>query len=303
MKHSSTYTEGRLSRRLWFVAGAPILVLTVLLAALATWFVSDFARKKNADYVATSQRFITSALEGRAAALRDITLDYANWDAAYAAVTYRWNNAWLASNYYSSVIDAFVVFRAGQLRYFWAADQLTPHRGALARDAMGTARRIPNLDRLAGAPSRQEETVSAAMAFEGKLALLAVAPITVEDDARRIASARANSPQDFLLSVKVLDAGEITALGQSLGLADLRFETAAGGLAPEQIAWPIAAMNGEGPARLVWRNTRPGDALLHAIWPIIVALFAFGVCAIWAVHALAMRQIAALAGPGAAGQQ
>lgn len=284
-------SERDASRRAWVCVGAPIAALTAIAIAIATWLICDFARRENETYVVTSQHFITSALEGRASALRDITLDYANWDSAYAAITRRWDDAWLANNYYSSVLDAFVVFRSGQLRYFWTDEALAPRRGALPRDAMATARRIPNLDRLAAAPSPHGTTASAVMAFDGNLALLAVAPVTLEDDAARIAHARQDGPQDFLLSVKVLDADEIGALGEALGLSELRFEADANAADGDMIAWPIAAMNGEGPARLVWRNARPGDGSRDAIWLIVAALSVLGACAAWATHALLMRYV------------
>jgi|CXWL01.1.fsa_nt_gi sensor domain CHASE-containing protein len=285
----SGMSERDASRRAWICVGAPIAALTAIAAAIATWLVCDFARRENETYVVTSQLFITSALEGRASALRDLTLDYANWDSAYAAITRRWDDAWLAKNYYSSVLDAFVVFRSGQLRYFWTDEALAHRRGALPRDAMATARRIPNLEALAAAPSPNGTTASAVMAFDGNLALLAVAPVTLEDDGARIALARGGDAQDFLLGVKVLDAEDIGALGQALGLSELRFEADANAINGDMIAWPIAAMNGEGPARLVWRNARPGDGSRGMIWPIVAALIALGVGATWAAHALLMR--------------
>lgn len=291
----SGISERDASRRAWVCVGAPIAALTLIAAAIANWLICDFARRENDTYVVTSQRFITSALEGRASALRDITLEYANWDSAYAAITQRWDDAWLAKNYYSSVLDAFVVFRSGQLRYFWTDEALAHRRGALPRDVMATARRIPNLDQLAAAPSPHGTTASAVMAFDGNLALLAVAPVTLEDDAARIARARDGEAQDFLLSVKVLNADEISALGQALGLSELRFEADASAPDGDMIAWPIAAMNGEGPARLVWRNTRPGDGSRDAVWPIMAALAVLGVCATWAAHALLMRFLRAMA--------
>jgi CHASE4 domain len=279
------------SRRLWLAIGVPLMILVVVVAVLAAAARIEFARREDAAYRVMSQRLVASAVDAREQALKDLVLDYANWDDAHDAITRRWDLRWLANNYYSSVFDALIVFRGGQMRYVWVAERLQEQRGALARDAMAAGRSLPGLESLPQASAIADMTASTRIAFDQTVALVAVAPVTREDYAARLQSRSGNAPTDFVLGVKVLDHSEIAALGQALGLEDFRFGVNAAA-APTDLSMPLAAPRGLGEGAFFWRDERPGGAdIPRRLWVAVLVMLGLGAIATVATHASVMHAL------------
>jgi hypothetical protein len=285
-----THPARNMSRRAWLCAGAPIVVLVALLAVLIVASLQNIARREDEVFRAVTRRAVASAMTGRAQATADVTLEYANWDAAYAAITQRWDARWLSENFYSSVVDALIVFRDGQMRYLWTPEMLRPSRGALARDALTAARRIEGLEALAAAPAAAGTTTWATMQFRGELALIAIVPVTLEDSRARLASLADQRAQDFLLSVQVFHQADIDALGRALELEGFRFVTPPSAPAEDSVFLPMSELRGEAGVGLVWRDDKPGSAALAGrIRLALIALFVAGVIAILGARALIER--------------
>jgi|GEM_PF-2027362 len=289
------------SRRAWLSAGAPIalLVLIVALGALATFV--DFANQQNRAFQQDSSRLIVNAVDERSRGLSDNALDFASWNDAYQNISVRWNQAWVASNYYSAVSDGFIVFRAnGVPRHIWMAPQLHDASHRLAMGLLRAAAAIPELERLGEAPKAAATVTHARAAIDGKLALISVAAIAPEDDAQRLAL-HAGANTDYLASVKFLDQNALTQLGATLGLEDLRFEAPDRDLEALTLSAPVRDASGQLIGELRWRDQRPGDRAFEAQMPPVAAgLLLIGALTVLLAHVLARRQLAAAASAEAA---
>jgi sensor domain CHASE-containing protein len=253
--------SSRLAQRLWLASALPVLLLAVLFSGFAAISRLDYARHIDEASRAMTERLVSSALAARREATEEVTLDFAHWNDAYAAISLRWNPQWLERNYYSSVLDALIVFRGGQLRYLWTAENLETGPGAIGRDAMAAARSAPELSQLARA-NGSPKVVSMLTSIGGNLALVGMAAVSPEDERTREALDRNNAPRDYVLAIRLLDAAQIAELGAAMNLRDLRFETTPDARAPNDSAWPIAAPNGDRIGDMVWRDDRPGEATL-----------------------------------------
>lgn len=294
MKTVSATDRARVARRVWITASAPIFALVALIAVLAVVSRVDFARREDQAYQAMTQRLVGSTMSARAHALEALVKDYANWTDAYDNVSRHWDRAWIENNFYTTAADVMIVFRSGQLRYLWAAEQLSDGKGAVGRDSMFAARNIVDL-------SNQEHgaSVSGTMLMGEELALVAITPITPEEESRRTALVTSGRPLDYLLVVDTLDAGDIQAIGESLGLNDLRFVANPSSAEQGAASWRILLANSESEGALVWRDEHPGSrALPQRVWVAILALFAAGVCAAWAAYVLTKRLVNDVAAKG-----
>lgn len=287
MKTVSTTADGRLARRIWITASAPIFALVALIAVLAVVSRVDFARREDRAYQAMTQRLVGSTMSARAHALEALANDYANWTDAYDNVSRRWDRAWIENNFYTTAADVMIVLRSGQLRYLWAAEQLSDGKGAVGRDAMFAARNIIDLSNRAHGAS-----VSGMMLMSEELALVAITPIAPEEAASRTALFASDRPLDYLLMVDTLGPGDIESVGESLGLDDLRFLANPSSTEQGTASWRIPLANSESVGALVWRDEHPGSrALPQRVWVAILALFAAGVCAAWAAYVLTKRLV------------
>ncbi|MBS0384303.1 MAG: hypothetical protein JSS00_03020 [Proteobacteria bacterium] len=284
----------RLTRQAFITAGLPILGLVLLVIAGAFAVFIHFAQQQDRSYVDNTRRLVASALEGRLHALSDITVDYANWTAAYNAVSVRWDRAWVSGNFYSTVTDGMVIFRRdGAVRYVWKAQSLEANPAALGYQIVNAARNIPSLGALAAAPHATGTVTRTLVLLNGRLALLSVAPIAPEDDAermRRLSSASA----DYLAAIDILDPAQIAALGSELDLDAFsltqRVDPDAG-----FVSLPMRAANGALLGYLQWRDQHPGStAFAGEIGPVLIGVVAIGLLSILVAIVLMQRQVSAV---------
>jgi hypothetical protein len=277
-------------RRLLAAIAAPVAALAAVFSLAAAWLVLEGVSQQRLAAEAADRRLVNSVMSARASALRDAAIDYAIWDDAYRATTVRWDAEWLRRNYHSSIFDATIVFRNGQMRFLWSTDEVVDGRGALARDAMQTVRAIAELEALPARPRSAETAVSALTVYRNELALIAVAPIAWEDDAARIARAARGEPQNFFLGVRVLDSQDVAELGPVLGLDDFHFD-AAPAADISATSWPISEMGAESSARFVWRPAPHGNEHVRLLALVFAGIVGACACAIWAAHALLRRSL------------
>jgi hypothetical protein len=286
------FPKSPIERRLWLYIGVPMLALVAILASLAGLALGEIARREDQAFRDMTRRMVESAVAVQVNATKEQTLDYANWNDAYEATSRHWNQEWLAENYYSSVMDALIVARAGQMRFLWTEDHLTPSRGAVSRDALSIARGFDDLNALAAAPTEADTGRAALMTFNGRLAVLAIAPITPEDDAARIEAANRSEPVNVLLGVRVLAESDLVALNRALALEDFRFAPAGVSSERSAVSWRIAEMGGAGEAAFVWRDPRIGSAhLARRVWLMIAILCLLGLIASFVTHSMVMRAL------------
>ncbi len=278
-------------RQAWLSAGAPILALvfTVVAAALAVFV--NFAGQQDQAYARTSRALVESALAGRLQAQRDLTLDLANWNDAYQAVAMRGDRDWLASNYSSSVSDGVIVFDAqGQIVHTWLAANLLGSSARLPREIVAQARAVPGLEALIRESDVQETARGVTAAIDGRLTLLAVAPVSREDDAVRMRDAERGATH-YVVSVQILTEPEIVEMGAALNLRELRFVS---GDRPTHTEDAIALKLDGAPAvgALIWRHERPGSAaFVGQAGPVLLGIVIIGVFTLLVTRALVRRQL------------
>ncbi|MBI3439953.1 MAG: hypothetical protein HY054_15110 [Proteobacteria bacterium] len=282
-------------RRAIVGAGAPILGLVLLVIAGAFVVFINFARQQDRSYVDNTQRLVTNTLAGRLRALSDVTLDYADWNDAFNAISVHWNRAWVANNFYSTVTDAMVIFRRdGAVRYVWKAEALAADPTALAYQVVSAARDTPAFTSLARAPQAAGTVTRTLAILNGRLSLLSVAAIGPEDDDVR-QHRPADASVDYIASIDVLDAEQISTIGSDLDLQGFTFSRAANSN-NSLVFLPIRGANGALLGRVQWRNERPGAAAFAGeIGPVLFGILLIGVLSFLVARALMRREVSAAA--------
>lgn len=277
--------------RAWIGVGAPILGLVAITIMLALTMLASFARETDDTFAANSTTLVANGLAGKSSALGDLALDYANWDEALDNISVRWNRRWIEGNIYSSVAEGMILFRAdGSVRYSWFEEELAPQAAAATSAAVQAAARIPELRRLARAPTPAETVAHTFARMGDRLVVVAVAPITAEDDAARIAR-RAPDGHDYLAVIEAFTPQELADAGASMALEGFRFAAAAPARR-DTIALPVVAADGTRVGELRWRHVRPGAAAFGAnAWPVVVGLILIGALTILIARRLVARQV------------
>jgi signal transduction histidine kinase len=282
----------RLSRRALIGVGAPILALVLLVVAGACVVFVHFAQNQDRAYADNTRRLVANTLEGRLRGLSDLTLDFASWNDAYAAITVRWNSAWVRNNFYSAVADGLVVFHEdGALRHVWLPDWLQAQAQTLPAEMVQAARAVPGLTSLIRAPHAAGTVTRGLVMLDGRLGVLSAASIAPEDDAERLRRA-ASTPVDYVVAVDILDDRQIAEIGRDLDVQDLALVAQPPAPSPDIVSLPLRAANGDLLGYLRWRNQRPGDAGLAAeIGPVLLMLFLIGAFTFLIARSLMLRQV------------
>jgi signal transduction histidine kinase len=277
------------SRHAWLSAGAPILGLVLLVSLLAVLLLLSFARQQDRAYADGTRHLVENVLKGRARALGALTVDYANWDAAYNHVSPRVDVAWLENNFYSSIADALIVFRPGESpRFVWFMDR-TPVN--VTMQVVDAASRVPNLSALAGAAQSPEGVGNTFATVDGRLAIISVVPITPEDDlARRALAGRSDTY--YLVAVQFLDSPRAEMLGHDLNMPGMAF----GASAPEgSVSFSLVGSDGAPVGIMSWRHLHPGrQEMMNRLWIVIAGLAIAGMLTVLIARKLVERQMASM---------
>ncbi len=252
-------------RRAWRSAGAPILVLVLIVAGLASALVANFARQQDREFQADSVLLVQSALDERARAVANQAWDYGNWDDAYLFASASWNQDWVDSNYYTSIADGLIVLRPGEAtyRHIWFSDAYLDGSDRIAVTVLHAARADVS------APwSSTEHTRSAQLVVDGRLAFYSVAPIRLADGSAEV--------KDYVVILEIFEPNEIAEIATARGLHAALFLPAPIAAPADAVALPLA--NGDAPlGALVWRDEKPGSAtFIGQLWPIVLALIGVG---------------------------
>ncbi len=293
MLHQSSTAARQAARSAWLSVGAPILGLVLVTILLALIAFAGFARQQDRTYSESSSRLVTSAVDGRALSLGNVALDYANWDEAYRSVTVRWNQAWVENTFYSSVADGMFLFRTGSgVRYVWYADDAAPMGTTITQAALDAAFDLPHLNQLTRAAEPRGTVGRTLTRIGDHLVVVAVAPITQEDDAARIAQA---GPQDFIAMVDVITPDELAGIGASLDLTGLTY-TPAQPRPGDDVTNVLYAADGARVGVMQWKHAHPGAVAFSAqILPVIAALLVIGVFAVLIARLMVTRQVETMA--------
>jgi signal transduction histidine kinase len=284
------------ARRAWLGVGVPILALVAVIIALAVATFASFARDQDKTFEQTSTTLVASGLQGRARAEGNVGLDYANWQDMFDNVSANWNQSWVEDNIYSSVAEGMILFRAdGAVRYRWFDEKLASEHDALTEAAVHAAIRVPNLRRLARAPT-VEETVAYTYARLGdQLIVIAVIPVTPEGDAERMARNPLRG-YDYLAVTEVLTSEDMARASASMSLQDFRFTSSSDERPSDAISYPVVAADGSTIGQLLWRHAHPGAAAFQRrIWPVVIGLLLIGALTVLIARRLVASQIGTVA--------
>jgi signal transduction histidine kinase len=284
------------ARRAWLGVGVPILALVAVIIALAVATFASFARDQDKTFEQTSTTLVASGLQGRARAEGNVGLDYANWQDMFENVSANWNQSWVEDNIYSSVAEGMILFRAdGAVRYRWFDEKLASEHDALTEAAVHAAIRVPNLRRLARAPT-VEETVAYTYARLGdQLIVIAVIPVTPEGDAERMARNPLRG-YDYLAVTEVLTSEDMARASASMSLQDFRFTSSSDEPPSDAISYPVVAADGSTIGQLLWRHAHPGAAAFQRrIWPVVIGLLLIGALTVLIARRLVASQIGTVA--------
>lgn len=275
-----------LAKRAWIGAGAPIVVLVLLVSVLAAALVANFARMQDRGFETESARLMQSALDERARAVANQSWDYGYWDDAYRAITASWDQEWLDDNYFSSIADGLIVLRLedGPPRHVWFAESYAPQTSVLAAVASEAARAQMRV-----APPRTEERPihSGRVVLGGRLAIFSIAPVR---------TMRGAEPElDYVVIIDIFEPEEIAAIAAARDLESASFSAGAASTPAGAVALPIENA-GLTLGALTWRNERPGSAaFIGQLWPIMLALIAIGAMTIFVARRLVAANIKAVA--------
>ena len=253
-------------KRQWAIAAAPIFALVAFVCFLALGLLTVFAQQQDRAFEDNSRQLVTSAVDGRVSNVRDMALDWGRWNAAYDNITHRWDESWLEENFNSPIADVVLIVRDGQVRYAWSAE-------GLLNSAEVVSAAVPK-----STDTTTSQPLAAHTVFEtsGALAFAATQPISAEDGHAPV--------RDTVVIVQLLDGAELIALGQNLGLEDLRL---AQGDAQDVVSLDV------GNAALVWHHERPGSASFSSlVLPALLLVLLAGACAWLVARAQVKRQIA-----------
>ena len=292
-------------RQIWLSIGTPIFLLNIVVCVGGIFLLAEFARRQDSEFVVSTQRLAASAIEGQARALSNTTKDYALWNDAFNAITLDWDAEWVEENYVSAIADGLVVFREDRrVRYSWSREMVDEGGPGVAAAVAERAASAEELNRISAAALVEDMTISRLIAVGERPVLVAVAPVSFEDEARRGAGRQA-SEVDFVASVDVLNAYELLEIGDTLGLRDLAFSASLHEPEHESGHVHLALPDGEGAnaGYLTWRNERPGSAsFLSNLWPMTLFLLLTGIVTVLLVRRSVARQLEAMAHADAAAE-
>jgi signal transduction histidine kinase len=284
------------ARRAWIGVGVPIIALVAVIITLAVATFASFAQDQDKAFTQTSTTLVANGLTGRARATGNVGLDYANWKEAFEHVSEHWDQAWVEDNIYSSVVEGMILFRAdGAIRYSWFEEEFAAQAEPLAAAAVRAAAKIPVLRRLGRAPTAAETVAHTYTRVGDQLVVIAVAPITPEGNAGRLAYNPLRG-YDYLATIEVLNPQDFTAASTSMSLQAFRFTESGDVPDRDTVAFPVIAADGAHVGQIQWRHTHPGAASFrHKIWPVILSLLCIGALTLLIARQLVVRQIGAMA--------
>lgn len=285
--------------RAWIGVGVPILGLIFIVIMLSIAMLAGFAREQDRAYAEATERLVAGSTDARGQALASVALDYANWDDAYQAVTVSWDQDWVEDNFYTSVADGMILFRAdGVVRYTWFSEDYTDEAADAQSIGVVAARAIPNLRRLAAAASLQDTMTRTMTRLDGRLVIIGVAALTPEDNAARV---QRPGGEDFLAIIDIVESDRLAEVGAALDLDGLHFTTATSGGDNDTLQHILTDPGGRVIGALRWRHAHPGPAAFsRQIWPVIIGLLCIGALAILVARLLVTRQMRTMSNARAA---
>lgn len=251
------FLSAELRRQAWASVGVPIFALVSIVLVMALGLLTYFAQAQDREFEANSRQLVANEIDGHVNSVRDLALDWGNWQAAYDGITRRWDGAWVKETYFTDLVDHVRIVRDNQMRYVWLAAGTNPDS-----DPINAV--------LAAEYARSAVPTATTHIFRSgnTLMIMSSHPVTPEQSSGPI--------RDKLVLIRALDRAELTALGAALGLTNFRIRTNREETSHE----PVVSLD-IGSVTLLWDHESPGSvgfsklALLVVSWVSLVGTLAW----------------------------
>ena len=258
------------------VGAAAVLVIVSILGGLALMVLAarQLDRMEAVDEIEITQRTMARSLERMEREVTSATV----WDAAYAAIGHKVDDAWADSNFATYYRDQFshdltFVMRSGQVLYASVGGVRTTSStlGAFPAKSVPIAAEISADARAARQAGRvssaAEVTRTGLMRVDDTTYLVAFASVTPET----LAGAKSyDGPPAVVISARRLDAPFVKRLADDLGLDALAYGYPPNARTPRVL---LKDINGEPVGALAWDAANPGLHLLMSVAPWLLVGF------------------------------
>ena len=236
---------------------------------MALSLLTYFAKAEDKAFEANTQQLVANEFSGQTLRLQDLALDWGHWQDSYDKITTRWDDVWIRETYLSELFAQVWIVRDGQPRYSWVMDGIPANRAAI--DAI-----IKKNHKASAVPRPATNVFSSG----DTLFILASQPIMPEAGSAPV--------RDSVVLISALDQAKLKAIGQTLGLENLRLAPS-GQTATKK---PVVSLN-VGGVTLLWDHERPGSAEFSRLAFLVLGLVALAGALAWLVaRAQVNKQIA-----------
>jgi len=264
-----TLLPAELRKQAWASVGVPIFALVSAVLVMALGLLTYFAKAEDKAFEANTQQLVANEFSGQTLRLQDLALDWGHWQDSYDKITTRWDDVWIRETYYSELFAQVWIVRDGQTRFSWVMDGIPANRAAI--DAI-----IKKNHKASAVPRPSTNVFSSG----DTLFILASQPIMPETGSAPV--------RDSVVLIDALDQAKLKAIGQTLGLENLRL--APSGQTATQKA--VVSLN-VGGVTLLWDHERPGSAEFSRLAFLVLSLVALAGALAWLVaRAQVNKQIA-----------
>jgi signal transduction histidine kinase len=273
--------------------GWPIVSLVVIMGFAGLMLLLDFSRAQDRAFIKNSRELVQQGIDGVIENNAVYSEEYAHWDDAYKAITFKDDQAWLGSNFKPINSAALGVYRQGTgMRYLY----LRQDAQTAKQDIISYVTSLSLLEHRPYQLSRDHDQIvvapSGLMVFDGRLAAIAIQPIRPERDSS-LPKPAPETPVDYSVFVTFIDAAKATKIGRASGLQmpELHVSDVAQPLREGRVGLDLFNPSGALIARIDWVDERPGSAAFTSRFlPIAVILIIVGTLTLVVTYNLASRQ-------------
>ena len=266
-----TLLPAELRKQAWASVGVPIFALVSAVLVMALGLLTYFAKAEDKAFEANTQQLVANEFSGQTLRLQDLALDWGHWQDSYDKITTRWDDVWIRETYHSELFAQVWIVRDGQTRFSWVMDGIPANRAAI--DAI-----IKKNHKASAVPRPSTNVFSSG----DTLFILASQPIMPETGSAPV--------RDSVVLIDALDQAKVKAIGQTLGLENLRLAPS-GQTATQK---PVVSLK-VGGVTLLWDHERPGSAEFSRLAFLVLSLVALAGALAWLVARAQINKQIALA--------
>jgi len=244
---------------------APTCFIVALGIVLILSLLKSSAVRLDQSQQSAELRLAQSVVTTLVTALEKSVADYANWDDMYDQFAKSPDPQWARENLGPYAIDAFglshilVLAADGSIKY-----DFTPQPEADGRPDPAEIAALHGFVQSAMSSWRVETITSmgGAISIHGRPHLVAMSPIAVNSEARKLLG---DKPQNSLIFLQDLDENRLAGIGSAFGLTGLRTTFGADGIVPLD-----DPLNTPGIVSLVWTRSQVGSEFVSDAMPSIL---------------------------------